>query len=740
MKIFKKRKLKSDILGMFSALISLAVLAEILYSTHANKNVIMNFEKQYYSKNVSKTAANWLTEHFKQLEIVAKILTKHFESNDIDIYDCYKLLFLESLKRIPFAISFYMAFKDGVYFQCRTLEEIGTFRDSPSQKLPSYAKYAIRTMKHKKKAPENNENAKTQEKDLIQEGDLKIKQDTDSLVEKWTYLNEDFGKIASETLSKASYNATKRDWYVKAELANTLVWSDVYLFKTTKAAGMTISIPLGYDDDGSAIGVLGIDFTMAQFKELLKNIKISENSRSYLLNNKSEVIETSTDIKTYAIDEETGELKMMPAMDCDDPVLKSAVQNIITQDEEHINFKSNGVPYVASIQKFESLPCVLLTIAPESDFTTVFDEVQKMMILLSIMVFICAILTILILAKRISKPIVDLCASAKAVGSMDLDNYPEPPKSNIYEISELSDSMNSMKFSVATFAKYAPKELVRRLIGTRIQPVLGGTTKNITLFFSDIEKFSTVSEKLPAEYLILHLSEYFDEMTKEIMNCNGVIDKYIGDSIMAMWGAPDPDEEQVVNACYAALNCQLLLDNLGEKWTTLGKPPLPTRIGLHTGTAIVGNIGCSDRMNFTSIGDTVNIASRLEGANKFYGTKILASEAIENIAKGKILFRVIDRIAVKGREKGITVFEPLGAMNNAEDEKYYEQIQLCAKSDEAFERYQNGEFKDAFRSYEKILESFPQVKASIVQIMERCREYSQNPPTNWDGVSYLTSK
>ena len=258
--------------------------------------------------------------------------------------------------------------------------------------------------------------------------------------------------------------------------------------------------------------------------------------------------------------------------------------------------------------------------------------------------------------------------------------------------------------------------------------------------FSDIEKFSTVSEKLPAEYLILHLSEYFDEMTKEIMKHDGVIDKYIGDSVMAIWGAPNPDENQVINACNAALGCQKILEELKEKWAPLGKPPLPTRIGIHTGQAIVGNIGSQDRMNFTAIGDSVNIASRLEGANKYYGTKILVSENVEAIARGRILFRVIDKIAVKGRSSGIVVYEPLCSMKDADDKNYYKLIDLCAKAKEAFELYQNQEFEEALKHYRSMELLFPGLELSLEPLIKKCEEFKQTPPVDWDGTNHLTGK
>jgi adenylate cyclase len=398
------------------------------------------------------------------------------------------------------------------------------------------------------------------------------------------------------------------------------------------------------------------------------------------------------------------------------------------------------VEYVVSAGKLSKLPFSILTITPQSEFTVFFENITREMMFLFLMIFLFSTIVILVLSRRISKPITMLCNSAKAIGEMDLENYPEPPKSNILEIKHLSNAMNSMKLNVTTFTKYAPRDLVNKLVAQGISPELGGKTSNITILFSDIEKFSTIAENLPAEYLILHLSEYFDELTKEIMKCNGVIDKYIGDSIMAIWGAPNADDNQITNACIAGLRCQTILNILQEKWRAVGKPPLPTRIGLHAGPAVVGNIGSHDRMNFTAIGDVVNIASRLEGANKYYGTKILASEDIETASRGRILFRVVDKIAVKGRNTGITVFEPLCSLGDVGGEKYYSLIDLCAKSRDAFGLYQDKRFAEAIELYEAILKIFPWVQGSVEPILKNCKRYLDNVPDDWDGINYLEGK
>lgn len=712
MKFFKERKLRIDILTAFSLLICITVICEILYSTNINKKLILNFEKEYYSKNISTSMTKYFDNYLSQIEITMQAFADHFDDSEIDKFKGYDKLFSNGIKSMSYVTSFYIGLKNGTYFQLRTLEGLNSYRSNSDLSLPVYSKYAI--------------------KRII---------DVDGkLVESWDYMDENFTVFSKEKLPSISYLPSKRDWYLQTEIQKKPIWSNVYIFSTTKLPGITLSMPLGYYKDNSAMGIISVDISLNHFSELLKSIKMTDNSESYLINEENEIIATSSEMKTFEIDKKTDDLTLIKTSDTDNSVLKMAAKNLVNTNIEHTKFSVNGIEYTASLKKLDKLPFYLISIAPQSDFTAAFENVRTNMFLISAFLFLISFGVIFVLSRRISTPISELCNSAKAIGEMKLDEYPNPPKSNIVEIRELSNAMDSMKLSISTFAKYAPKDLVRKLVKKGEEPVLGGMTKEITIFFSDIEKFSTVSEKLPAEYLILHLSEYFDEMTKEIMKHDGVIDKYIGDSVMAIWGAPNPDENQVINACNAALGCQKILEELKEKWAPLGKPPLPTRIGIHTGQAIVGNIGSQDRMNFTAIGDSVNIASRLEGANKYYGTKILVSENVEAIAKGRILFRVIDKITVKGRSSGIVVYEPLCSMKDADDKNYYKLIDLCAKAKEAFELYQNQEFEEALKHYRSMELLFPGLELSLEPLIKKCEEFKQTPPVDWDGTNHLTGK
>jgi adenylate cyclase len=693
------------------------VACEILYSSYANRKLILQFEKEYHSKKIVETSSNWINSYFKQLEIIVDILSQNFNKTFPNKFDGFEKPLLESIKKTPFTSSFYVAFRDGTLIQAQILDGIKNFQKEKAVLLPSYVKYAIRKMVFS----ENNY----------------------SLIETWDYFGEDLEHITNEQLETVEFDPRKRDWYVKAELNGCLTWSDAYTFLTTRMPGLTLSRPLEYGENNITHGIVSVDFTLSNIKELLEKVKASPNSRVYLISTKNEILSSTCEANPPIQVDATNDSKIASlesVMSSNDKVLQTAGKMLFGMNTYHARFFVDGEAYVASTKKLAIQPVSLLIITPQSDFTADFEKVQLNMLYISMAIFLFSFGVMLVFAKRISTPITKLCESAKIIGDMELDKYPNLLKSNIIEIQELANSINSMRLSVSTFAKYAPKDLVKKLIKYNLQPKLGGETKEITMLFSDVEKFSTVAENLPSEYLILHLSEYFDELTKVIMEHNGIIDKYIGDSIMAIWGAPNTDDNQVVNACYAALECQKILDQLKDRWAPLGKPPLPTRIGLHTGFAIVGNIGSQDRMNFTAIGDVVNITSRLEGVNKVYGTRILASENVKNAATGRVLFRVIDKIAVRGRSSGITIFEPLCAMKNIDDVEYYTLIELSAKSKEAFELYQDKRFKKALKLYEEIQISFPNRSCSVLPLVQKCREFVKKSPVNWDGVNYLSEK
>jgi adenylate cyclase len=291
-----------------------------------------------------------------------------------------------------------------------------------------------------------------------------------------------------------------------------------------------------------------------------------------------------------------------------------------------------------------------------------------------------------------------------------------------------------MKGGLQSFASYVPRDLVRAVLASGQKAELGGSTKPMTIFFSDLAGFTSFSETMTPAELVELLGRYFDEMTKVIASRGGTIDKFIGDAIMAFWNAPADEPLHAVRACEAALACARRLDEL--KGTEPGFARLSARIGVATGDVLVGNIGSHERMNYTVMGDTANLASRLEGLGKMYGTTILVSESTQLAAKDAIVMRAVDVVAVKGKAKGVTVYEPIALC----DEHDAAAEKRAALSVEALDAYLGQRFDDAAAAYDRMLEIVPSDGAAIA-MRDRCHEMAKHPPgEGWTGVAVMKEK
>ena len=288
------------------------------------------------------------------------------------------------------------------------------------------------------------------------------------------------------------------------------------------------------------------------------------------------------------------------------------------------------------------------------------------------------------------------------------------------------------RFIEGAFGHYVNKAVIAQIIKNPELLKLGGDKREITVFFSDIEGFTTVSEKMKPEELVSFLNEYLGEMTEIILGKEGTLDKYEGDAIMAFWGAPIPVSAHAKNACEAALANQKKLDELRTKWVKAGLPALRVRMGLNTGAAVVGNMGSANRFNYTAMGDNVNLASRLEGINKEYGTGIAISESTYSQVKDDFVCRELDLIRVKGKEKPVRIYELIGKKGEVKPET----VTLIGFYEAALKSYREKNFLAASQAFAQLEGDKPsQVFA------KRCSEFMQNPPPEeWDAVYTFTTK
>ncbi|HYR59093.1 MAG TPA: adenylate/guanylate cyclase domain-containing protein, partial [Chthoniobacteraceae bacterium] len=309
---------------------------------------------------------------------------------------------------------------------------------------------------------------------------------------------------------------------------------------------------------------------------------------------------------------------------------------------------------------------------------------------------------------------------------------PAPTAAAFRDVSEVLESLEKAKTAMRAMGKYAPIDLVRRLYREKSEPVLGGELMEVSIMFTDIEGFTTLSEQLAPNDLAAALGLYLDVMARIIQQeTRGTIDKYIGDAIMTIWNAPEPVPDHARMACLAALRCRDAGRALARSPEWRGLPPFETRFGLHRDTALVGHFGAHDRMNYTAIGDAVNLASRLEGLNKQYGTSVIASERIAGETRGHFDFRVLDLVAVKGKSEAIRIYELLGEKGAACDG-----YAIAAAYERAFDAYVARDFAAAISILEK-----QEADAPSNVLLKRCRAFQQQPPpADWRGVHLATAK
>jgi adenylate cyclase len=307
---------------------------------------------------------------------------------------------------------------------------------------------------------------------------------------------------------------------------------------------------------------------------------------------------------------------------------------------------------------------------------------------------------------------------------------PAQNSSYLRDIEEVLSGLEKAKTAMRAMSKYVPINLVRQLYQKGVEPVLGGKTSELSVLFTDIKDFTAYSETLTPDELAEDLGRYLQLMAEIIQSEKGTIDKYIGDAVMTFWNAPEPVAGHETLACRAALRCREALQKLYDSPRWGRAPRFETRFGLHRCLASVGHFGAPDRLNYTAIGDGINLASRLEGLNKYYGTHIIASESIQTAAKGVFEFRMLDRVAVKGKTEGIVIYELL-----AERAAGKSRPEWVGRYELALTSYQSGDFATALEMFEEHREDTP----SLV-LASRCRERISHPPAAWNGIHTFESK
>jgi adenylate cyclase len=504
------------------------------------------------------------------------------------------------------------------------------------------------------------------------------------------------------------YDPRERLWYQEALQSKKVALSDIYRSIHGMYA-IKLSAPI-YASSGELLGVLSLQTKLQTFKDFVDNLKVTENSAAFLLDDKTTVIRGRNGDTAWA-----------------ETALRLYKQN----PRQLFDYKFAGKTYLAHFDQIAQLPkstWFLGIVLPMQDISAPLITQVIISFAITIAILTLGLIVIWFVAKALSKPIIQLVSEAALIRKLEFPAN-KKPTSRIREIFYLQGAFNNMKDSLRSFRRYVPFVVVKNLlIHSKIAKV-GGVRKTLTILFSDINGFTTLSEHLPAEQLTKYLSTYFEEMTREITKSNGTVDKYIGDAVMALWGAPLDDKDHALHACKCAVQMQDSLERLNAAWQKENLPELQVRIGIHTGEVVVGNIGSEERLNYTVIGDNVNLASRLEGLNKLYKTKIIVSEATYQLVKENFLFRLLDNVAVKGKTTGVRVYELL-----LNEDKFSNRLaEYNSEFAYAFNLYQKGLWDDAMREFDRLMQSYPNDELAKFY-SERCAFLKNHQPTDWQGV------
>lgn len=321
--------------------------------------------------------------------------------------------------------------------------------------------------------------------------------------------------------------------------------------------------------------------------------------------------------------------------------------------------------------------------------------------------FLLQIVLIYLISRMIAKPIEQLAREVMNIREFRFDKTLKI-RSSVSEISYLSEAIALLERALESFSSYVPTVLVKQLLDSGQASKLGVESRFLTVLFTDIEGFSSLSESEPSQQLLSRVSEYFATVTKAVEREQGTVDKFIGDAVMAFWGAPKILDNHAYLACVAAMRAQRGMAKLNLAWAGEKYLPLKLRVGIHCDAVLVGNVGSSERISYTVMGDGVNVAARLEGLNKELGTWTCVSHSIFREAGHLLWLRPIDMVAVKGRKSEFLVYELLGIKGeDADIAARPEEIEQCEMTQKAYNAFAANDFRLAVALYGKVLEKFP---------------------------------
>jgi adenylate cyclase len=543
---------------------------------------------------------------------------------------------------------------------------------------------------------------------------------------------------AKET--RVDYAVSSQFWFKQAFNGEGASWSDIYPNPSNGhlafARVEAVSPPNGQP------AVVAVTMELNRISNFLGSIKHDSGGSVFLTNSFGELVAAADELQT-APDEMPAGMKLSEARS---PLVSvaaralqaDAVSLAALKDTRQIAYESRerAERYFVTVSPLTQMGLIVGLVVPESAILgDIQRNTERLAYLLIAFIGITALLVSLAAAFTLGRPLAQVTRNTRLLGDFRFDEI-KPVTSRLTEIGALSQSIAQMSASLASFRKYVPTEVVRMLFAEGMEAELGGSRRELSILFMDLAHFTQISEAL-GDDLIPFLGEFLSEMSDEIREGGGTIDKYIGDAIMAFWGAPTRNAAHAISACRAALKCQGRLKTLRSRLAGPRGFELRARIGINTGRVLVGNVGSRDRLNYTAIGDPVNVASRLEPLNKRYDSEILIGEATYLQAKDHIVARRLDRVAVYGKEEGVQVYELLALAAGAAPEMQH----WVATYEHGMDALRRREWNAAETLFNQVIALRGGEDAPSRLMLEHVRSFRDTPPPDdWDGVLKLSEK
>jgi adenylate cyclase len=590
----------------------------------------------YMDATSTKVFGRLQTEVTAVASLVQVLATSSSVTDSQEVTEISPMLpvFKAALLELPQMDSIYVGFENGGWLQVRLLGELSDRQRERLRATMAGADIAVNLVRP------------------TESGELPMRR----IFENWQG-----DKVGQLDLWKYGYDPRKRFWYRNALATDRTLISSPYLAFTIGAPVITVSAPLR----GKVRGVLAADLKLDNFSNFAEAQRPGEHGIVLIFDSTGSLIAHPDYAELIENALTHPSLRRLPNIsEIKSEVAAAVWQSWRSGDRYDGDIRdSQGRDYLFRLAKFPLGPAYnasILLLAAQEDFVQSVRRLQRTGLILAIIAGGAFVPLIWIFGGRMSRSLKDIMGQAAEMQKLAApDNL--PVTSYVKEIHELGNTVNLAQRAIWSFAHFVPKKIVQRVIDNSISTELGGVRQEITVVFTDVKDFTTIAESADPDMLMHQVSRYLSALVEAFLAEDGTVDKFIGDAVMVFWNAPNVQADHVERACRAALAGKAAGEKLNAQFESENLKPFFTRFGIHVGEAVVGNLGSTERMNYTALGNTVNLASRLEGLNKQFGTAILVSEDVYLRVEHLFQFKALKSVTVKGMTKEQRIFELVGA-------------------------------------------------------------------------------